>query len=144
MLVLSTSIDLASLPWKGSVLATRRRQCNKQDSVLSFKSKLNFLKFAVAILNLVDSVGFEPTCSYERIYSPPPSASRSTVHYYLNTLRHGSFTPRRFHNVYIKTNCIISPAWTTNARSCDTVCFNIRSHYVLLHSITDCYHLVSN
>ena len=36
-------------------------------------------------INLVDAVGFEPTCSYERIYSPSPSASRSHVQF-VNTL----------------------------------------------------------
>ena len=43
---------------------------------------------------MVDAVGFEPTCSYERIYSPSPSASRSHVQF-VNTLSAMRFDARQ-------------------------------------------------
>ena len=54
--------------------------------------------------NLVDAVGFEPTCNYERIYSPSPSASRSHIHILKHTLQLRCLLVKGVENVYIKTN----------------------------------------
>ena len=54
---------------------------------------------------LVDDVRFELTKPIGTwVTAKHNTPTLSIIHYYLDTLRHGSFTPRRFHNVYSKAH----------------------------------------